>query len=117
LEPRALLVLYDGECPFCRACARWVARRDRRNRLALEPYQETGDPRVTAQLRQACQSALHVIHPGGEVDRAGRAVVVVLASLGWPVGWLRHRPFAWLIEAGYWPIARNRGRLSRFVHA
>jgi predicted DCC family thiol-disulfide oxidoreductase YuxK len=70
---------------------------------------------MTADLRRACERSLHVITADGGTERAGRAVLVILVSLGWPVGWAARRPLVWGVEAAYWLVARNRSRLSRFV--
>jgi predicted DCC family thiol-disulfide oxidoreductase YuxK len=67
---------------------------------------------MTDALFLACERAVHAVTPAGAVYRAGRAVVAVLVALGWPVGWLGRRPFAWPVEGVYWLVARHRGRFG-----
>lgn len=35
-------LVFDGECGFCTRAAAWLARRDRRGRIRLHPYQRPG---------------------------------------------------------------------------
>ena len=68
-------------------------------------------------LAAQCARAVHVITPAGEVRRAGRASLYVLGSIGWrraeAIG--SRRPLVWLVEAGYWLVARNRPFFGRFM--
>ena len=114
-EPTRTLVLYDGGCSVCQAFVRWAAARDPHGALEFVPYQDAPSPPMTPDLRHACERAVHVIEPDGTTTRAGMAVLTVLETLGWHVGWARHRPFVWVVEAGYWAVARSRPFLSRFV--
>jgi predicted DCC family thiol-disulfide oxidoreductase YuxK len=68
-------------------------------------------------LAAACARAVHVITPDGRVLRAGRASLHVLGQVGWPrLAAVLSRPLlVWLIEAGYWLVARNRGLIARVV--
>lgn len=50
MDLRPPAVLYDAACPFCRACAAWLHRRDRRRALATIPLQ---DDAAQAYLRRA----------------------------------------------------------------
>ncbi len=72
---------------------------------------------MTPALYAACERAIHVVKADGTVLRAGRAALYILERLGW--GWrarlLALPPFVWAVELGYWIVARNRGRLARFV--
>lgn len=114
---RRALLLWDGECGFCRRCAAWAEARDRAGRLRALPYQEAPSPPMTDALRRACGRAVHLVLPEGRTLAAGRAVLGVLALLGWErtARLLSRRPFVWMIEAGYWVVARNRGRLGRLL--
>lgn len=116
-EERRALLLWDGGCAFCRRCAAWAEARDRAGRLRALPYQEAPSPPMTEALRGACARAVHLILPDGRVLRAGRAVLGALALLGFrrTAAFLSLYPFVWMIEAGYWLAARNRGRLGRLL--
>ena len=68
-------------------------------------------------LAAQCARAVHVVTPAGEILRAGRASLYVLARTGWPraaaIG--SRRPLVWLVEAGYRVVARNRPLFARFL--
>jgi predicted DCC family thiol-disulfide oxidoreductase YuxK len=112
------IVLYDGECAFCRACIAWARRRDSRGQFAFLPYQEADETLIDAELRRRCERAVHVLLPSGEAVAAGRAVLFVLERLPkwrW-VRLLRYPPFLWAVELGYRTAAFLRPTLSRFIH-
>ncbi|MBI3128637.1 MAG: DUF393 domain-containing protein [Candidatus Tectomicrobia bacterium] len=113
-DGRALL-LWDGDCGFCRRSVAWVEARDRAGRIRSVPYQQASSPPMTDELRRACARWVHLILPDGRVLRAGRAALGVLALLGWErsAALLSLPPFVWLVEAGYWLVSENRGRLGR----
>jgi len=71
---------------------------------------------MTPELAAACRRAIHVVKPDGEVVRAGRAGLLVLAECGhgW-ARWLAVPPFVWLVELGYWLVARNRRLAARVL--
>jgi hypothetical protein len=60
---------------------------------------------------------MHVITPDGRILRAGRASLFVLEKIGWPrlAAVLAQRPLIWIIELGYWVVARNRSLFSRVL--
>ena len=81
------------------------------------PYQDAPQPPMTDELARGCARALHVITPEGQILRAGRATLYVVEQLGWrrlarAGAW---RPLVWLVEAGYWAIARTRRVGSRLL--
>ena len=111
---RRPLVLWDGECGFCRRSIVWLRAHDRFGSLDFCPYQEAD---ISPPLRAACEKALHVVKSDGEIVRAGRAMLFCgrftrfhqLARLGeWPL-------FLPFVELGYRVIAANRGRISRLL--
>ncbi len=77
------------------------------------PYQEAG---LSPELARACARAVHVLHPDGRMERAGRAALTIFEGLGW---WflapLRWPPFIWFVELGYQLVARNRPFFSRYL--
>ncbi|HKY32575.1 MAG TPA: DUF393 domain-containing protein [Candidatus Polarisedimenticolia bacterium] len=114
-EGRATL-LYDGDCGLCR---RWVARlerRDARGLLETIPFQDPGvSSRFPALSREALEREVHLVLPGGRVERGAAALPHVLRRLP------RWRRVAWVVElpgisalagAVYRAVARNRGRLG-----
>ncbi len=72
---------------------------------------------MTDALAARCARAVHVITPDGGILRAGRASLYVLGRIGWrateAIG--SQRPLVWLVEAGYWLVARNRRLFARFM--
>lgn len=114
------LVLWDGDCGFCRRSIEWVQRQDGAGHFAAVPYQQAPAPPMTPALEVACERAVHVIRADGQMLRAGRAVIYILSVLeggllGRAIGAMRLPPFIWLIELGYYVVARNRRFFSRFL--
>jgi predicted DCC family thiol-disulfide oxidoreductase YuxK len=111
------LVLWDGDCGFCRRGVRWFAERDEEERLRMVPYQEAPSPPMTPELAADCARALYVIRPDGTRLRAGRAILHMVDVIGHHriAGVLAWPPFVWLVEVAYWIVARNRHVFSRFL--
>ena len=114
-----MLVLYDGVCGLCNGLVRFLLARDRRERFWFAPLQsELGRQLVAARGGDPTTlSTLWLIeHPGRpheRVWRRGRAGVRALAALGggWRlIGGLRIMP-GFVLDAGYWLVARTRYRL------
>lgn len=59
------LVVYDGDCGFCRATVRWALRRDRRDRLRARPFQEPGVLEETGIDRADAERAVFLVAPDG----------------------------------------------------
>ena len=110
------LLLWDGECGFCRRSVQWAERRDTTHAFEAVPYQQAPSPPMTPELRKACSRAVHVLTADGELLRAGRACLWVLHEVGHPVlaRVLALPPLVWAVEVGYWLVARNRQLASRF---
>jgi len=96
------LLLYDGECPFCR---RWAARGQklRSGQVDFQPNQA-----------EACPSAVQLIEPGGRVSSGAEAIFRTLATRrGWRwLPWLYQRlpGFGAVTRMVYRWVARNRHR-------
>ncbi|PYM64575.1 MAG: hypothetical protein DMD79_06285 [Candidatus Rokuibacteriota bacterium] len=88
----------------------WVKRRDRDDLFQAVPYQVAPRPPMTDALAARCARAAHVLGPDGTLLSAGRAGLFVLERVGWPrlARVLGVPPFVWLVEVGYWLVARNR---------
>ncbi len=110
------LLVYDGDCSFCQASARWIAARWHGPEQALA-WQELG----TAELAQLGLTLADVRAAAWWIDADGRrsrghiAIARALrASSGWPalVGRiLLVPPFRWLAAGAYPAVARWRHRL------
>jgi hypothetical protein len=71
---------------------------------------------MTDALAARCARAVHVITPDGAVLRAGRASLYVLDRLGWRTARVAAwPPIVWIVEVGYWLVARNRALASRVL--
>ena len=59
---------------------------------------------MTAELRLACERAIHVITADGETLRAGRAAMFILERTGWKhfARVMRWPPMIWFVELGYY---------------
>ena len=111
------LLLWDGDCGFCRRSVAWAERRDAGHAFHAVPYQQAPSPPMTPELRQACARAVHLVTPEGRMLRAGRACLWVLERIGYPVlaRVLALPPLVWIVEVGYWLVARNRWLASRVL--
>jgi predicted DCC family thiol-disulfide oxidoreductase YuxK len=96
---------YDGDCPFCTACARLVERFDRQKKIQLVPLQNSEHADC-----EACYDTILFVR-GDYQSRFSRAVIDVCYTLGgfwWFLGgliWLVPRPIRdWL----YRVVGRNR---------
>lgn len=114
LQMQKHLILWDGNCGFCRRSVRWLLAHDRYGRLEAQANQEA---EISEALRAACQKAVHVVKSDGEILRAARAVLFCGAQTRWHqlariAMWPVFLPF---VEIGYALIAKNRGVFSRFL--
>jgi predicted DCC family thiol-disulfide oxidoreductase YuxK len=111
------LLLWDGDCGFCRRSVLWAERRDTNHAFQAIPYQQAPSPPMTPELRAACGRAVHLLTPEGRMLRAGRACLWVLERIGYPLlaRVLAVPPLVWAVELGYWLVARNRKLASRVL--
>lgn len=108
------LVLWDGDCGFCRRSVEWLAAQDKRGALEFKPYQSV---ELAPSLKESCSHSVHVIKADGEVIRAGRAMMFCglhTRFSGWAriAMWPIFLPF---IEIGYKFIASNRMLVSKVL--
>ncbi|HYO08275.1 MAG TPA: lipase maturation factor family protein [Tepidisphaeraceae bacterium] len=116
-SPRKPLLIWDGDCAFCR---RWITRWQHRTRgrVDYEPYQRAAE-RVPQVPREEFGKAVHLLEPDGTVARGADAVFRSLAHGGHAGGramlWLHRRaaPFRWVSEAAYAFVARHRNGIDK----
>lgn len=116
-SPRPVL-LYDGECRFCRFTARVVDRLDRREELAILPFQDDAAAPLLAELPERERSATwRLARPDGSLAGYGAGGPELLAAMGVtrPVGRLLGRVPDSVLDRLYALAARNRSALGRFV--
>ena len=110
--PRAPLLLYDADCSFCSASARWLERRARRP-LATLPIAEAPAAGVLRGLgERELWAGAHLVSAEGH-EYHGAAAMTQALRLGpggrlWAV--LDRPPLAPLRDAGYRLVAALRGR-------
>lgn len=111
------LLLFDGDCGFCRRVVAWLGARDRARRFRAVPYQEAPSPPMTPALAEACRRAVHVLRRDGSILKGGRAVLFILEQTG--MGSLARiaarPPLVWLVELGYRLVASHRPFFARFL--
>jgi predicted DCC family thiol-disulfide oxidoreductase YuxK len=116
-KPDRPLILYDGDCGFCRF---WVARWRIVTRGALDfaPAQQEADrfPQITP---EAAARAIQLVMPQGEVFSGAEAVFRTLANAPeerWKLALYRRLPgFRPLSEWVYALVARHRAFFSKLV--
>jgi predicted DCC family thiol-disulfide oxidoreductase YuxK len=107
-------LIWDGECGLCSSSAHAIRRRDAERKLQICSYQNCPRPPMTDERLKRCSRELLLVTPEGQAVWGSRAVITALALTGssawrlllWP-------PIVWLMMAGYWLVARNRGLLSK----
>ncbi len=110
-------LLWDGECDFCAWSVARIRQRDQRGMFRIVPFQ-IAPPEVLQRVNpNNLLRGVHVITNEGRVYRAGRAVLFIMEQLGnrFLARLLMRAPFVWLVELGYWIVARNRKRISRWL--
>ena len=73
---------------------------------------------MTPALREQARTAVQVMTADGRHLSAGRAILFALEATHWHPSAVRlagRRPFIWLVELGYWIVARNRSFFGRFL--
>jgi len=111
------IVLYDGDCGFCKWLLAGLLRRDRAARLRPLALQEPEAAELLADLAPAERLASwHLISPGGERRSGGAAAAPLLRLLPrgrTPAAALERLPR--LTDRGYRWVAEHRTQLSKLV--
>jgi predicted DCC family thiol-disulfide oxidoreductase YuxK len=112
-HPERPLLIFDGDCGFCRA---WVAklRRITRDHVDYAPSQEVA-PRFPEIPAERLAESVVLVEPDGRVAHGAEAVFRSIAHVPGHGGWLwlyRRVPgFRPMSEWLYRWVARNRARL------
>ena len=110
------VLLYDGDCAFCRAWVDRIRRWDRRNRIEILPASERSRMSELPTLSdEAVNAAMHLVLPDGRVFSGGRAIPELLRRL--PGGAVPRLLFfvpgvPWLAGHAYGWVARRRHRFG-----
>lgn len=118
VAPSAVLI-YDAECPMCRASALWLLRRalaGGADALEILPCRSPArQARFPAVSEDACLTAMQLVLPDGRVLAGTDAVPEILQRIPrwrWLAGVFGLPPVRPLARAVYRWIARNRMKLS-----
>jgi predicted DCC family thiol-disulfide oxidoreductase YuxK len=109
-------LIFDGECGFCTAAARWVSKRWTKPARAVA-WQQLGEQRLhdLGLTEWDVQHAAYWVDEQGGLARGHAAVArALVAGEGWirVAGYLLLAPpLSWLARPGYWLVARYRHRL------
>jgi predicted DCC family thiol-disulfide oxidoreductase YuxK len=110
-----VIVLYDGDCGFCRRSVCWALRRDRDRKLSAAPIQSpTGEHLLADLTPEQRLREVHVIHDDGHRSSGGAAVKDVLTAL--PSTHALARVISVsprMTELGYRVVANNRSLFGR----
>jgi predicted DCC family thiol-disulfide oxidoreductase YuxK len=114
------VLFYDGDCRFCRASARMVAALDRKNSLAILPFDDPLAESLLASVPASVRGgSMHIVQPDGWVISGGDALIElsrvlpggeILASAAWRNDFLRH-----IFAGGYRFVADHRGQFSHIT--
>jgi predicted DCC family thiol-disulfide oxidoreductase YuxK len=114
----AVALVYDADCPVCRAAADWV----RRNALVPDPFEylpcrsaETRS-RFPAIAEVACLQAMHLVLPDGTILAGEKALPEILRRTRryrWAAIFFRLPGAGILSRLLYRAFARRRHRISR----
>lgn len=110
------VVVYDGDCPFCRGQIERLRRLDRATRFECVPRQQPGlEARFPALADGDFRTGMRIVLPGGRIRVGADAVYEIARRLpGWRcVAWVYRVPGLRAIFRGVYAwIARNRFRLA-----
>ncbi len=112
------IVLYDGECGFCKVMLAVLLSWDRAKRLEPAPIQSARGGRLLAGMPETAQLASWHLVQGASIRSGGAAVPVVLGML--PGAAPLAGVTAWFPRAtsrAYDWVARHRAQLGRFFGA
>lgn len=120
MNPTQHLMIFDGDCAFCRRCIEFARALDARHRFSFQPFESACHPLLTPQVRARCERAVHVITRRGQILSGGRACFFVLEEAAGNrfvkrlARLMRSFPLVIPVEIGYRIVASNRGFFSRF---
>ncbi len=111
-----LLVVYDGDCGFCRWVVAALLIWDRRRDLAAAPYQDVRDRLGPDGSEERPRSWYAIVEADGQVLAAGAGFPALFARLpgGHLLAWLARR-FPRAAERAYRVVADRRGLLGRLL--
>jgi predicted DCC family thiol-disulfide oxidoreductase YuxK len=119
LHEGELIVLYDGDCGFCKVMLAVLLRWDRANRLGPVPIQSARGAELLFEMAPVDRlRSWHLLDGAGAVHSGGAAIPVVLAVLprGAPLAAVASR-FPGTAARAYEWVAAHRVLLGRLLKA
>ncbi|MBN9612120.1 MAG: DUF393 domain-containing protein [Actinobacteria bacterium] len=116
-----LHVVFDGQCGVCTRAARWLAARDRRDRIRVHPAQRPGVLRQFGLSEEAASQAAWAIEErdGGTASYRGAAAInrALDVALGTRLFLPLYRVpgIQWVQDRAYRWVAENRFRLRGVI--
>ena len=114
--PAKPLLVYDGDCRFCRKWITMLQSWDSAGRLRFVPFQDAAEvARLPFVPRAALEKAMHLVSPDDAVFAGAAAMPPILRLLpgGLLVRWVFAVPgVPWMASKVYGVVARNRHRLG-----
>jgi predicted DCC family thiol-disulfide oxidoreductase YuxK len=115
MQPFALELFYDGECPLCTREVAWIRRLDRTNRILLTDIAASGFAASALGVTHAdLMARIHARLPSGELISGVEVFNRTYEALGLTklAAVARWRVVAPLLERAYEVFAKNRLRLT-----
>ena len=114
--PRRSILVFDGDCPFCRRSVARIARWDSRGAIEFIARQTEGLDTRFPRLREGdFDTGMRLITPDDAIHVGADAAYQIARRLGYwrRVAWLYHVPgIHWLTRTAYAWIAANRQSLG-----
>ncbi len=114
------VLLYDGDCRFCRFMARGIEALDRGRRFGYLPFADELALELLAPVPpDEREHSVHLVFPDGAIASAGDALAELARVL--PMGGVLtaaahdHRHVRGAFQWGYGLVADRRGQLSSLV--
>jgi predicted DCC family thiol-disulfide oxidoreductase YuxK len=114
------VLLYDGDCRFCRFMARGIEALDRHHGFGFLPFDDELASNLLAPLPgDEWEHSMHLVFPDGSIVSAGDALAELSQVL--PLGGVLtaaahdHRRVRGAFHWGYGLVADRRGQLSSLV--
>jgi predicted DCC family thiol-disulfide oxidoreductase YuxK len=111
------ILLWDGECGFCRRSVEWVLRQDKEKKISALPFQSAKEW-ISSEILGASQRQAHLVSPTGEVLGGGDAAIKILEIIGHSFSSkvLALPVISSLTGLGYRLVAQNRRLASRLFY-
>jgi predicted DCC family thiol-disulfide oxidoreductase YuxK len=108
------LLLWDGQCDFCRRSVEWLHKRAPGKFIPL-PFQEQKSW-LPPEIFEDCKRQFYLRTPKGEYLGGGEAVIKLFEIIGWqPLGFYLKLPILRQLTGFLYRLAsRNRNLLNRF---